>query len=298
MSDGPVFICGLAFSGKTPLRIALSAHPRLALTRHTAMWQRHAGRYGNLRRPGSFDHCLSALLGDPDVARLAPDRASIEREFRDGPATYAHLFAVVHRQHAERLGKQRWGDQMGMLERYADWVLRAYPAAQMIHMIRDPRIRHAAAASAHRQTPGRLGWETARWRESAALAERNLRRYPGRYHTVGYEALCSDPEATLRTVAAFLEEDFEPAMTAALADVTLDDRHRRMTFTPGRRRSVCWFIERHAEAQMAAHGYAVDTVTGAAARTPWAFTDHWCDRAGMALWRTLHASRVPPEGVR
>ena len=293
MSGGPVFIGGLAFSGKTPLRIALSAHPRLALTRHTAMWQRYHGRYGDLGVPENLDRCLSAMLDDPNIARLEPDRRRIEEEFRAGPRTYAHLFGLVHRHHAERLGKQRWGDQMGMLERHADLVLTAFPTAQMIHMIRDPRTWHAAAASAHRQTIGRLGWETARWRESADLAGRNARRYRGRYHVVRYEALCSDPEATLREVVAFLAEEFDPAMMSALTDVAIDDPHRRVVFAPNRQRMMSGFIERHASEQMLAHGYPVlaDTST-ASRRTSWAFVDRLCDEAGMAMWRTLHTPRA------
>jgi hypothetical protein len=290
MSIGPVFIAGLAFSGKTPLRIALSAHPRLALTRGTAMWQRYDDRYGDLGRPANLNRCLSAMLDDPSIARLAPDRARIERELRAGPSTYAHLFAVVHRQHAERLGKQRWGDQMGALERYADRVLTAYPTAQMIHMIRDPRTRQAAAALAHRRLPGRLGWETARWRHSADLAERNLRRYPGRYRVVRYELLCGDPEATLRAVAAFLDEEFAPAMMSALAGVTLDDAQRRRVFAPDRQRMMSGFIERNAGAQMLAHGYPVATGTAdAGIRRPSDLVRRLCGQAGITMWRTVHA---------
>jgi hypothetical protein len=287
-----VFIGGLAFSGKTPLRIALSAHPRLALTRRTAMWQRYHGRYGDLGRPENLDRCLSAMLVDPNIAQLMPDRLRIEREFRTGPSTYARLFALVHGHHAERLGKQRWGDQMGMIERHAGLVLTEYPTAQMIHMIRDPRTRHAAAASVHDKQLGRLGWETARWRDSADLARRNVHQFRGRYLVVRYEALCSDLQATLYEVMAFLAEEFDPVMTSALADVTFDDP-RHATFAPSRQRVVSGFIERHAAVQMAAHGYPMLAgARDARPRTPRAFVDRVCDEAGVAVWRTLHAPRV------
>ena len=231
MNGGPIFLGGLAFTGKTSLRIALSAHPRLVLTRHTALWTRHHGRYGDLADPPNLDRCLSALASDPASATLAPDRRSIEREFRAGPATYAHLFDLVHRHHAERLGKQRWGEQMGGSERHADQVLTAYPTAQMIHMVRDLDTWVAVAIATRSRRPGRLGREAARWRESADLTARNLRRYGDRYLVVRYEALCGDPDATVRAVAAFLQEDFHPAMISALAGVDLDDRRRRVVRT-------------------------------------------------------------------
>ena len=210
MSDGPVLIGGLAFSGKTPLRIALSAHPRMVLTRGSALWRRHAHRYGDLDRAANLQRCLSALVADPAAAVLAPDRAGIERELAGGARTYARLFAIVHRQHAERMGRPRWGEQMGMLERHADEVLAAWPTAQVIHMLRDPREWHAAAASTHRQLPGRLGREIARWRTSAELATRHLQRHAGRYRVVRFEALRDDPAGTVSAVLRFLHERPHP----------------------------------------------------------------------------------------
>jgi hypothetical protein len=216
MLDGPVFIGGLAFSGKTPLRIALSAHPHLELTRRTAMWSRYHGRFGDLSDDGNLDRCLSEMLADPGIAALQPDRAGVRERFAAGPPTYAHLFAAIHQQHAGRVGKPRWGDQMGMLERHADLVLSSYPTARMIHMIRDPRARYRAAGRAHRQLPGKLGWETARWRHSADLALRNRRHFPERYRILKYEQLCAEPEPTRREVCAFIGEDYSPTIAHAL----------------------------------------------------------------------------------
>jgi hypothetical protein len=255
VSGGPIFLGGLAFTGKTPLRIALTAHPRLVLTRHTALWVRYHGCYGDLADARNLDRCLATMASDPAVAVLAPDRRRIEREFRAGPATYAHLFELVHRHHAERLGKQRWGEQMGRFEHHADRVLTAYAGAQMVHMVRDPRTWLGAAVATRSRRPGRLGREAARWRESADLAVRNPRRYGGRYLVVRYEALRGDPDATLRRVAAFLGEDFHPAMISALAGVHIDDPRHRAVSPPGHQRRVSVVIERHAAEQVRALGY-------------------------------------------
>ena len=289
MSDGPVFIGGLAFSGKTPLRLALTAHPRIAMTRHTAMWSRYHERFGDLSRPVNLDRCLTAMLDDPHVATLDPDGPRLEREFRQGPSTYARLFDLLHTQHAQRLGKSRWGDQMGLLEQYADLVLTAYPTAQMIHMVRDPRSRHAAGANRHRQMPGRLGWETARWRHSADLATRNQRHYPGRYLVVRYEAFCAQPDAILRDVVGFLGEDYSPAMVMALADVTLDDRLRRARLSHEQQRAVAAFVERYARRQLLAYEYPVDRPSRTRLGPSFYLVDLPCNRAGIAAWRMVHS---------
>ncbi len=284
MSEGPVFIGGLAFSGKTPLRIALSAHTRLALTRRSAMWTTYHGRFGDLASAENLDRCLSRMLMTPAIAALQPDRADIERRFAAGPPTYAHLFATIHQQHADRLGKQRWGDQMGMLEEHADLVLSSYPTARMIHMVRDPRTRYRAARDAHRQLPGKLGWELARWRHSADLARRNHARYPERYTVLRYERLCAEPESTLREVCAFIGEDYEPAMGAALSRAALDCASSDGAPT-SRAAAVSAFVERHAGRQLRAHGYDA-AEAGRRALTPaFYLLDLPCNRAGIALWR-------------
>jgi hypothetical protein len=297
MSDGPVFIGGLAYSGKTPLRIALSAHPRLELTRRTAMWTRYDGRFGDLAVDANLERCLDTMLADPAIAALRPDRDEVRRAVHSGPATYARLFAAIHQQHAQRRGKPRWGDQLGMIERHARRVLSAFPTAQMIHMIRDPRSRYRAGGEHHRQLPGRLGWETARWRCSADLAVRNARTFPRRYHVLRYEQLCAAPEDTLREVCAFLGETYVAEMAAALDGATLGDAG-----APGAegrpQGAVAAFIERYAAPQLRAHAYTTTPRPAPRAlRATYYLIDLPCNRAGLTAWLITHPGGSTSEAV-
>jgi hypothetical protein len=212
MSQGPIFIGGLDRSGKTPLRLMLSSHPNIAMTRRTNMWTRYYGRYGNLGDSANFERCLTALLQSKHVRVLEPDPDRIRREFRQGRPTYARLFGLVQEHFAERMGKPRWGDQLAFIESYADPIFAAFPDAKMIHMIRDPRDRYADSATAGPHRRGKVGWDTARWLYSTGLAKRNRRRYPEQYKIAQYETLISRPEETLREVCAFLNEEFSPGM--------------------------------------------------------------------------------------
>lgn len=214
---GPVFIGGLSHSGKTPLRRMLSAHPSLALTRRTYLWPRFYQRYGDLQNPDNFERCFHAMLQRKAIRQLVADPERIRHEFWEGKPTYARLFALFHEHYAERIGKQRWGDQTGLIERYADPIFAAYPDACMIHMIRDPRERYGKATVDSRRLPGKVGWEAATWRLSSTLALWNQRRYPGRYLVVRYESLAAKPEETMRYICAFLDEPFVPEM------LTVDD---------------------------------------------------------------------------
>ncbi len=291
---GPIFIGGLSHSGKTELRLVLSAHPELSLTRRTYMWDRFFGRFGDLDRDRNLDRCLATMLRDAGVRALEPDEDQLRQEFRQGPATYARLFALVHQHHAERLGKRRWGEQLGFVERFADPIFSAYPTARMIHMIRDPRDRETLAATGRK--PGRVGWETARWLRSAELAERNRRRYGDGYRVVRYETFASRPVQTMRELCAFIDEVFLPGMEEVLATVSFDgpgatDPERRPVRRAVQASTVdVAFVNRYARRQLPAFGYPV-TEPALSPREHLAFllVDQPVNRAAMAAWHIVGA---------
>src|SRR5690554_3292259 len=99
--QSPIFIGGLDNSGKTHLRLALSAHPDIAMTRRSYMWTRVYQRYGDLRERENFERCLQALMSRKDVRALQPDVDRIRREFWAGEPTYGRLFALIHEHYAE-----------------------------------------------------------------------------------------------------------------------------------------------------------------------------------------------------
>ncbi|HEX6034805.1 MAG TPA: sulfotransferase, partial [Anaerolineales bacterium] len=214
MERGPIFIGGLDQSGKTPLRRMLSAHPDLMLTRRTYMWSRFYKRFGPLSDPSNLERCLSAMLSQKAIQEMNPDLQQVRRDFAHGPQTYERLFELFYRQNLERTGKRRWGDQLGLVERFADVIFSAFSDAKMIHMIRDPRDRSAQGADKKHGTRGKSGWLTARWKFSAYLAQHNSRRYQGKYLVVRYEDLMQDTEKALRRICDFLNEDYLPAMLA------------------------------------------------------------------------------------
>jgi hypothetical protein len=158
----------------------------------------------NFERPGHASIQARALP--------QPDAQRIREEFKAGAPTYGRLFAIFQRQHAERNGKARWGDQSGLIERYADEVFAAYPEAVMLHLVRDPRDRWEAVRARWGDGHGGVGGSTARWRYSARLSARNLARYSDRYAVVRFEDLILRPEATLRAVCDLISETYSPEM--------------------------------------------------------------------------------------
>lgn len=229
-SAGPIVIGGLSFSGKTPIRMILGAHPALSMTRHTRMWDHYWGRFGDLRAVPALDRCLAAMAQDEGVRALEPDLGRVRREFLAGPPTYGALFALVHGQAAERVGKRRWGDQLKCVERFADPIFAELPDARMLHVLREPRDRVAAMCASRTRRIGRLGWETAHGEASARTAVRNERRHRGRYLVVRYEDFRVDPADTITAICGFIGED----VVDPLRDAIEQCRPRPAAGTPGR----------------------------------------------------------------
>ena len=209
---GPVLIAGADRSGTTLLFALLASHPNISMVRRTNMWRYFHRRYGDLGNQAHLDRCLTDMLRYRRMQHLHPDRERIRREFLEGEPTYGRLFALFHQHHAEAMGKSRWGDKSLHTERYADRVFAEYPDARIVQMIRDPRDRYASVRKRHGRDVPRVGAATGRWLASTRDGRRNRRRYPGRYLVVRYEDLAMDPERVMRTVCAFIGEDYAPEM--------------------------------------------------------------------------------------
>jgi hypothetical protein len=298
-SDGPIFIGGLSFSAKTPLRLMLSSHSNIALSRRTYMWQRFYGRYGDLSQRENFERCLEAMLARKSIQALSPNPERIRREFLLGSPTYGYLFALFHEHFAESVGRRRWGAQIGLIEDYADVIFGDYPTACMIHMVRDPRVRQQKASVKHRQRTGKAGWETAKWLHSAKLAKRNQARYADRYLIVSSEALLADPEPSLRRICDFVGEIYEPSMLTMESAIRFGEENTELTgntlqqsLSDGMSQRDLAFTQVYARNQILEFGYDLRPV-----RLSWKeqflfnIVDRPANLASMFAWRTLQTIR-------
>lgn len=274
---GPIFIGGPDRCGKTTMQAFLVSHPRISIPNvGSNMWTYFYGQFGDLGKGNNFERCLESMLAYKHVRYLQPDPDRIRREFKEGAPTYARLFELFQQYYAERAGKPRWGVQTGLIERYAGPVMAAYPKAKMLHMIRDPRDRYQASLALWPDGKGRAGGATARWLYSVSLARRNLKKYPGRYKVVQFEALVRAPERTLQDVCQFLGEEFVPDMlTMSGAPERRDKLRRRASVLNGPTplsdefigiyretipKSEIAFMQQFAGKQMLKFGYGLDPV--------------------------------------
>jgi hypothetical protein len=305
MDERPIIIGGPDRCGKTLLRALLVSHPNIAIPAvGSNYWTFFYRQFGDLSRRENFERCLAAMLRYKHALFLHPDAERIRREFHEGEPSYGRLFALFHRHYAEREGKPRWGDQTGLIERYADEVLAAYPGAKIIHMIRDPRDRYEASLALWPNGRMRAGGATARWRYSAQLARRNLRRHPDRYRVLRYETLVQDPEHTLRELCDYIGEEYTPHMLTMEGAIRYRDKgeHRAAgeqgvisTSYIGRyRRSVpkdeIAFIQSLARREMRELDYELERITFTSAERLAYVVAGWpANMARMLIWGGLEA---------
>ncbi|HEX5586231.1 MAG TPA: sulfotransferase [Acidimicrobiia bacterium] len=311
-SRAPVYIGGLDRSGKTTMAGFLTSHPNIDIPAvGSNLWTYFYGRYGDLAEGDNFDRCLEALVHYKHVAFLQPDPARIRREFAQGAATYGRLFELVHVHHAERSGKPRYGDQTGLVERYADPLFRAYPDVRVIHMVRDPRDRYEASLARWPDGRGRAGGAAARWAYSMRLADRNARRHPGRYLVVRFEDLVTQTEQTLRDACAFIGEEFHPSM---LQMPGAPMRRARLLAAPGATPGTLLthdvigafrgridtdelaFLQLQLRRRLRAHGYELQPTGWAPSHWVRFLATTWPDQAlRMASWRVRESlqQRLP-----
>ena len=214
-SDRPVLVVGCPRSGTTMLQLMLHAHPRIALppeNRFVLPAYRHRHTLGDLRDPQRRQRLARWIVGTPQFAGLGLDSGRVIDAVVGAPPTLGSALGTVFRLYAERFGKPRWGDKRPAYLRHLPALLRMFPDAQIVNIVRDGRDCVASLKEAP-WTGSSFPDLLDSWARSADAALRAARHYgPDVYHVVRYEDLVADPAAHLRGLCEFLGEEYDPAM--------------------------------------------------------------------------------------
>lgn len=213
--ERPIFIVGCPRSGTTLLQLMLHRHPRIAIppeTRFVLGAYVHRLEFGDLERRENRKRVARFVTRRGTRFRdLGLDRRPVCRQIADAPPTLGSLLGTVFRAYADRHDRPRWGDKRPGYHAYLEILLRLFPNAQVVHLIRDPR---ACVASLKRVPWWKRGVEhsISAWAQSIDDTERAIRRWPGLVTRVSYEDLVADPQTELRRLAAALGEDYDARM--------------------------------------------------------------------------------------
>jgi hypothetical protein len=188
-STAPIFVVGCQRSGTTMLRLILDSHSRISCGPETR-----------------FLEDMERIVGS-DWRRLSQYGFSQEEWL----GRIAAFFGGIQSDYAAGRGKERWADKSPRYAMKLDFILRLFPDAQIVHVIRDGRD----VAVSHRK---RFGYwscvkSSVKWPRYIAQARAGGAALPAhQYHELRYEDLVSRQEATLRELMDFLGEQWEPGM--------------------------------------------------------------------------------------
>ena len=224
--ERPIFLVGCPRSGTTLLSVMLHAHPRIAMppeTRFLLPVYRNRLELGDLHDVANRRRLAERITGKGTKFQdLGLKRAAVIDQIVAAPPTIGSAAGTVWREFARSRGKVRWGEKRPSYWRDMNLILRLFPTAQVIHLVRDGRSCVASAKKVDWWHTGVYG-AMANW----TLADRELRRFArrapaGTYHRLRYEDLLADPRHELGRLCAFLGEDFDEAMldhSEAAADI-------------------------------------------------------------------------------
>jgi hypothetical protein len=307
-AERPIFVVGCPRSGTTLLSTMLHAHPRIAMppeTRFLLPVYRDREKYGDLRLAENRRRLAEAITGDRRTrfVDLRLDRDRIVEAIVAGPPTLGSALGTIWREYGESRGKPRWGEKRPLYSRHVDVILRLFPDAQIIHLVRDAR----ACVASLRQVPfwdGSVAAAAAIWSLSEHDLQRNRARLPSdTFYSLRYEDLTDDPRRSLRELCRFLGEQFAPEM--------LDHRGAAREIVPrrkswhvgtrrgvNRRRAQSWtwrldpdeigLVQRATRRQLLRNGYRLDA--DAPAPSPLDLVQYQLERARRAgAWRKARA---------
>lgn len=229
----PFFVIGCPRSGTTLLQLMLHSHPALAVPSETRfVLPAYTARceFGDLRDTQNRRVLAEWITGRSETKfrDLGLDAAAVADEIVAGPPTLGSALGIVFGAYARRFGRPRWGDKRPSYFKHVDKLLRMFPDAQFVHLVRDGRD---CVASLKEMPWYKLDVNHAIsvWREAIDKGHRNAARLgPGSFYELRYERLVADPEDELVRLCAFLGEEYDPAMAApqGLAKLTVPPQKR------------------------------------------------------------------------
>ena len=200
MSRAPIFIGGMFKSGTSLLRAMLGQHSAIAsgLETYWFDWNWSARESDGMKvMYGRLAHFFDMSVAEVTAMAMAS-------------ATAENFLATLMADVARRQDKRRWAEKTPGNVAHADRIWGAWPEAQIIHIIRDPRDVFASLVEAKKwDSPDEFAdrWISTIGRGLRLKAEINPSAKS--YLAIRYEDLTAAPEKTMRSVIDFVGEPWE-----------------------------------------------------------------------------------------
>jgi hypothetical protein len=212
----PCFIVGNDRSGTTMLRLILDRGPDAAVPPESMFLTDFAPAFdaGGPRDADAAARLMRQVWEHPKVRlwELGPVPPTVP-EGLSGEDAYRFVVAAPFEAYAARHGKPRWGDKTPHYVNHVDHLLRLWPGARFVVLVRDGRD---VALSLRRMPFGpNNAWAAAQWWARGIRAGAQAQRsHPDAVLTIRYEDLAQRPAEEVRRVCAFLGLSYSDDMLA------------------------------------------------------------------------------------
>ncbi len=219
LTDGfcPFFIVGCQRSGTTALAVMFDRHSGLAVPSETQFFNTFARLDGRKRLPMTHEQLLSRACDDFFIHQTGLRYEEMIEIFRRYEPTYPNLFRAILESFAAKQGKRRAAEKSCDHLHHVPELLRLFPKAKVICIIRDGRdvVQSMIAAWGSKL----LGSLCRLWIMKARVAARLQRQLPGdRFTVVKYADLILHPEKEMRRLCEFIGEEFEPSQLEKMTE--------------------------------------------------------------------------------
>lgn len=216
--QSPFFIVGSGRCGTTLLRRILQASPEVHIPPENWGLGHVIRSFRQNRWLLDWDQLVEIVVASHQHKthgwfEVIDDPIELFDELLDWPQSERSLYRLVdrlYRYHGEKVGAEfsRWGDKTPLNVNHMDAILKAFPDAKFVNLVRDGvDVIHSWL-----KRPDYFGdmiRPARRWQGAVRAAREFSRRHQDRVIEVRYEELCRDPETITRKVCRFLDLSWE-----------------------------------------------------------------------------------------
>lgn len=211
------FIVGRGRSGSTLLRSLFDAHPQVKIPLESRFVQYLYYKYPVSRKwnPGTASRAIQDLERGFEPPDLSRDHLDKEIQEHASDLTFDRVCKLIYLNTHTEFPKEEIlaiGDKNPRYTFFIPQILKLFPKAKFIHLVRDYRDNVVSIQRAGKliKESGNTYSSMGRWILYNRFVQKFQKRYPDRFRRVQFEELIRDPETVMKGLCSFLELDYKP----------------------------------------------------------------------------------------
>jgi hypothetical protein len=216
IDNAVVYLGGTMRSGTSLMRALLGSHSKLAIyPRDLPLWPVFFNKYGDkvFTTEKDKEEIITEILRHKKSSFV--DEGFYRKFLKNFKGESVNLPTIIEfflLDYANKIDKPRYGLKTPNNEVFWPDILKNFPKAKFLHLIRDPRSSEASRMKRSKFSHDEPFHHIQVWRQSFVLAQEYQQKYPDSYKVIHYEKLVNHTEDVVRSICDFLGLPFEEEM--------------------------------------------------------------------------------------